>query len=248
MKPPRSQGSPNKGTKSEVAASTLPSRGLKRGRKCYVTLAFSGVPKKGDKIRSGRLTLAFSGAEFRFPISCGLATACSYCCWWCLSPLLHTLPLLEIFAVPRPQIFYRGRFRYWQDLLPSFVLATLVILVFFKPSRERQCAGHLFGPLFMRSPNPRFLHGPFPGGDMDWPLSRWGYGLAPFQLGIWSGPFPVEDTHLQKPVLSCRASKGVRRRLGVKALLVSANLNHVVQEFFFFYFRRHISSKFKVSL
>ena len=41
---------------------------------------------------------------------------------------------------------------------------------------------------------------PFPGG------------------GIWTGPFVVEDTHLQKTVLSCRASKGVRRRLGVKAL------------------------------
>ena len=26
-----------------------------RGRKCYVTLAFSGVPKQGDKIRSQNL-------------------------------------------------------------------------------------------------------------------------------------------------------------------------------------------------
>ena len=31
---------------------------------------------------------------------------------------------------------------------------------------------------------------PFPVADMDWPLSNWGYGLAPFQLGIWTGPFP----------------------------------------------------------
>ena len=23
---------------------------------------------------------------------------------------------------------------------------------------------------------------------MDRPLSNWGYGLAPFQLGIWTGP------------------------------------------------------------
>ena len=32
---------------------------------------------------------------------------------------------------------------------------------------------------------------PFRVGDMDWPLSNWRYGLAPFQLGIWTGPFPV---------------------------------------------------------
>ena len=44
----------------------------------------------------------------------------------------------------------------------------------------------------MRSPNPRFLHGPFLVGDMDWPLSGWGYGLAPFWLGIWTGPFPID--------------------------------------------------------
>ena len=25
------------------------------------------------------------------------------------------------------------------------------------------------------------------------PLSSWGYGLAPFRLGIWIGPFPVGD-------------------------------------------------------
>ena len=31
--------------------------------------------------------------------------------------------------------------------------------------------------------------GPFSVGDMDWPLSSWGYGLALFQLGIWTGPF-----------------------------------------------------------
>ena len=30
--------------------------------------------------------------------------------------------------------------------------------------------------------------GPFPVGDMDWPLSGWGYGLAPFRLGIWTPP------------------------------------------------------------
>ena len=38
-----------RGTKSELAAVTLPSRGPKSGRKCYITPAFSGVPNKGDK-------------------------------------------------------------------------------------------------------------------------------------------------------------------------------------------------------
>ena len=44
---------------------TLPSRGATSGRKCYVTPAFSGVPKQGDKIRSGCLTPAFSGDKIR---------------------------------------------------------------------------------------------------------------------------------------------------------------------------------------
>ena len=35
-------------TKSEVAASPLPSRGSKRGRKCYVTRAFSGIANQGE--------------------------------------------------------------------------------------------------------------------------------------------------------------------------------------------------------
>ena len=55
----------------------------------------------------------------------------------------------------------------------------------------RARARHLFGPLLIRSPDPRFLHGPFLVEDMDWPLSGWGYGLAPFQLGIWTSPFLV---------------------------------------------------------
>ena len=43
-------GGPQKrGAKSKVATSPLPSRGPKRGRKCYVTPAFSGVPKKGEQ-------------------------------------------------------------------------------------------------------------------------------------------------------------------------------------------------------
>ena len=46
-------GSRNKETKSKLAAAALPSRGPKSGRKCYVTLAFSGVPKQRHKIKSG---------------------------------------------------------------------------------------------------------------------------------------------------------------------------------------------------
>ena len=58
-------------TKLEMAASPLPSQGPKRGRKCYVTPAFPGIPNakrgegnqkrsptKGNKIRSGYLTPA----------------------------------------------------------------------------------------------------------------------------------------------------------------------------------------------
>ena len=59
-----------------MAASPLPSQGPKRGRKCYVTPAFSGIPNakrgegnqkrsptKGNKIRSGRLTLPSRGPK-----------------------------------------------------------------------------------------------------------------------------------------------------------------------------------------
>ena len=50
-----------------MATSTLPSRGPKRGRNSYVIPAFSGVPnvKRGEKIRSGYLNPAFSGAQKR---------------------------------------------------------------------------------------------------------------------------------------------------------------------------------------
>ena len=64
------------GVKSEVAASPLPSCGPKRGRKCHVTPAFSGIPNakctesnekcsptKENKIRSGCLTPASSGPK-----------------------------------------------------------------------------------------------------------------------------------------------------------------------------------------
>ena len=65
--PLHSRGSPllGPGRKSELAASPLPSPGPKNGRNCYATPAFSGVPnaKRGDGIRIGCLTRAFSGAQ-----------------------------------------------------------------------------------------------------------------------------------------------------------------------------------------
>ena len=72
MQPVHSRGSPNMGTKSEVAASTLPSWGPTSGPKCYVTYAFSGVAKQGDKIRSGSLNSAFLGAHKRAKVLCNL--------------------------------------------------------------------------------------------------------------------------------------------------------------------------------
>ena len=58
---------PSARTQSEVGTSPRPSRGPRRGRYCYSTLAFSGVPnaKRGKKIRSDDLNLAFSGAQKR---------------------------------------------------------------------------------------------------------------------------------------------------------------------------------------
>ena len=48
-----------------MATSPLHSRGPTSGRKCYITPAFSGIPKYrgGDRIRSGYLAPAFSGAH-----------------------------------------------------------------------------------------------------------------------------------------------------------------------------------------
>ena len=64
--PLRSRGSPtpSAGRNSEVATSPLPSPGPTRGRKCYVTPAFSGA-KRWEKIRSGCRSPAFSGAQKR---------------------------------------------------------------------------------------------------------------------------------------------------------------------------------------
>ena len=43
-------GPQQRGTKSELAASPLPSRGPKRGRKCYATPAFSGAKKRAEML------------------------------------------------------------------------------------------------------------------------------------------------------------------------------------------------------
>ena len=61
--PLRCRGSPKEGAKSKVARSPLLSQGPTNKRVCYVTLAFSGVPRRGDKIRGGYITPAFSGAH-----------------------------------------------------------------------------------------------------------------------------------------------------------------------------------------
>ena len=53
----------HEGRKPEVASSPLPSRGPKRGRKGYLTATCSGVPNKGEKIKSGCLNPAFSGPK-----------------------------------------------------------------------------------------------------------------------------------------------------------------------------------------
>ena len=75
--------SQQRGRKSELVASPLPSRGPKRGRKCYVSDALLGIPNskhreknqkwspiKGNKSRSGCLTLAFLGAQKRAQMLC----------------------------------------------------------------------------------------------------------------------------------------------------------------------------------
>ena len=57
-----------------MSTSRLPSWGPKRGRDCYVTPAFSGIPntKHGEKIRSGYLTPAFLRAQKGAALRCNL--------------------------------------------------------------------------------------------------------------------------------------------------------------------------------
>ena len=53
-----------------MVASHLHSQGPKRGRNCYVTPAISRIPntKRGEKIKSGCLTLVFPGAQKRVEV------------------------------------------------------------------------------------------------------------------------------------------------------------------------------------
>ena len=55
-----------------MATSPLACLGPKRGRNCYVSAAFSGIPntKGGQKIRDGYLTRALSGAKKRAELLC----------------------------------------------------------------------------------------------------------------------------------------------------------------------------------
>ena len=48
-----------------MATSPLPSWGPTSSQNCYVTPAFSGVPRRGDKIKNGHLTPAFLGPTSR---------------------------------------------------------------------------------------------------------------------------------------------------------------------------------------
>ena len=89
--------------------------------------------------------------------------------------------------------------------------------------------------------------GPFLVGDMDWPLAGWGYGPAPFQLGIWIGracillvgtesregnwPFQLRIP-TQKPALFMSGTKGRSEAAWCQSIAcVCEYLNHVVQEF-----------------
>ena len=55
-------GRPQKRTKSGLASPPLPSRGPKTRQNGCEASQFLGVPTRGDKIRIGYLSLAFSGA------------------------------------------------------------------------------------------------------------------------------------------------------------------------------------------
>ena len=68
-------GPRQRGTQSELAASPLPSREPKRGRKCYVTPAFSGIPNKGEQNQKWLFHLLFFfGSRSRIEIIGGRVT------------------------------------------------------------------------------------------------------------------------------------------------------------------------------
>ena len=88
-----------RGTKSELATSPLPSRGPNRARKCYITPAFSGIPKQ----RETKLELAASPLPSRGPKR-GRRR--------CVTPTLvfprHKGPYLSISGTLRPGGFRLG--------------------------------------------------------------------------------------------------------------------------------------------
>ena len=68
--PLRSRGPQQRGTKSQVDASPLPSRGPKRGRKCYVTPTSSGIPNKGEQNHKWLPHPCLLGAQRRAEMLC----------------------------------------------------------------------------------------------------------------------------------------------------------------------------------
>ena len=62
----RPRASPNMGTKSKVATSSLPSQGPTRGRKCYITLHSRGFPEEGTKSELTTSPLLSLGRRIRW--------------------------------------------------------------------------------------------------------------------------------------------------------------------------------------
>ena len=50
-------------SRRSIKGDEIKSGGLTRGRKCYATPTFLGVPIKGDRVKSGHITPAFSGPQ-----------------------------------------------------------------------------------------------------------------------------------------------------------------------------------------
>ena len=69
LRRPCNLGEPQqRGTKSELAASRLPSRGHNTRRNCYITAAFLGIPNKGEQNQKCCLTPPFSTAQNRVEV------------------------------------------------------------------------------------------------------------------------------------------------------------------------------------
>ena len=55
---------------------------------------------------------------------------------------------------------------------------------------------------------------------LDVPLSGWGYGLAPFQLDIWTAPFPIGDMDWTLSFVPLMCTQREFRVLPVSSLFV----------------------------